>query len=220
MFHTKFLDAIIDELSGSITKDYISEISRFHRIQASPGFHEAIYYVKQVLDQFPGITTQIDTYPADGKTKTWKWTAPLDWRVADGELRLVRPKEELLARFSETPVCIVAHSQSADVIAPLVYVEEGILPKDYRRLDVKGKIVLTTGPTADVHREAVFNQGALGTIHFPPLERRSRHPQVDHPVRNVGGVCGRLDFRGDGLYGSGPVRTGGRPGGRMHLPHH
>ena len=178
MFHTKFRDVIIDELSGSITKDYIAEITRFHRIQASPGFHEAIYYVKQVLDQFPGITTQIETYPADGKTRTWKWTAPLGWRVADGELRLVRPKEELLARFSETPVSIVAHSQSADVIAPLVYVENGILPKDYRRLDVKGKIVLSTGPASDVHREAVFNQGALGTIHFPPLERRSRHPQL------------------------------------------
>jgi aminopeptidase-like protein len=178
MFHTKFRDAIIDELSGSITKDYISEITRFHRIQASPGFHEAIYYVKQVLDQFPDITTQIDTYPADGRTKTWKWTAPLGWRVADGELRLVRPKEELLARFSETPVSIVAHSQSADIIAPLVYVENGILAKDYRRLDVKGKIVLSTGRAADVHREAVFNQGALGTIYFPPLERRSRYPQL------------------------------------------
>ena len=178
MFHTKFRDAIIDELSGSITKDYISEITRFHRIQASPGFHEAIYYVKQILDQFPGITTQIETYPADGKTKTWKWTAPLGWRVADGELRLVRPKEELLARFSETPVSIVAHSQSADIIAPLVYVENGILAKDYRRLDVKGKIVLSTGRAADVHREAVFNQGAIGTIYFPPLERRSRHPQL------------------------------------------
>ncbi|MFX0169714.1 MAG: DUF4910 domain-containing protein [Candidatus Hodarchaeota archaeon] len=178
MFHTKFRDAIINELSGSIMKDYIAEITRFHRIQASPGFHEAIYYVKQVLDQFPGITTQIEAYPADGKTKTWLWTAPLAWRVADGELRLVRPKEELLARFSETPVSIVAHSQSTDVIAPLVYVEEGVRPKDYRRVDVKGKIVLTTGPARDVHREAVFNQGALGCVHFPPLERRSRHPRL------------------------------------------
>ncbi len=178
MFHTKFRNIILEELSGTIAKDYISEISRFHRIQASPGFHDAIYYVKTILDQFPGITTDVEIYPADGKTKIWEWTSPLGWRVADGELYLVSPKHELLARFSETPISVVAHSQSADVIAPLVYVEDGTFEKDYRRIDVKGKIVLTTGRAQEVQKEAVYKRGALGTIHFPSLERRSKHPNL------------------------------------------
>ncbi len=178
MFHTKFHQVIIDELSGTIAKQYISEIIRYHRIQASPGFHDAIYYVKEVLDQFPGITTKIETFPADGKTRTWQWTAPLGWRIADGELRLIRPKKELLARFSEVPVSVVAHSQTADVTAPVIYIEDGTREKDYRRVDVKGKIVLTTGRAQEVQQEAVYGRGALGTIHFPSLERRTEHPNL------------------------------------------
>jgi aminopeptidase-like protein len=178
VFHTTFRETVIGELSGTIAKDYISEIIRFHRIQASPGFHDAIYYVKEVVDQFPGIRTEVEVYPADGKTRTWQWTAPLGWRVADGELHLVSPKQELLARFAETPVSIVAHSQSADVVAPLVYIEDGSSEKDYRRIDVKGKIVLTSGRAQEVQQEAVYKRGALGTIHFPPLERRTKHPNL------------------------------------------
>jgi hypothetical protein len=178
MFHTKFRDVIIDELSGAIAKDYVAEITRFHRIQASPGFHDAIYYVKQVIDQFPGISTHVETYPADGKTRTWEWTAPMGWRIADGELRLVNPKPEILARFSETPVSVVAHSQKADVTAPLVYVEDGTREKDYRKVYVKGKIVLATGRPSLVHKEAVYKHGALGHIYYPPLERRTKHPTL------------------------------------------
>ncbi len=178
MFHTKFRDIIVEELSGTIAKEYVSEIIRFHRIQASPGFHDAIYYVKEVVDQFPGIRTDVEVYPADGSTRTWQWTAPLGWRVADGELYLVSPKHELLTRFAETPVSVVAHSQSADIIAPLVYLEDGTSEKDYRRIKVKGKIVLTSGRAQEVQQEAVIKRGAIGSIHFPPLERRTKHPSL------------------------------------------
>jgi aminopeptidase-like protein len=178
VFHTKFHKIIVEELSGTIAKDYVSEIIRFHRIQASPGFHDAIYYVKEIIDKFPGIRTDVEVYPADGKTKTWQWTAPLGWRVANGELHLVSPQQELLARFAETPVCVVAHSQSADIVAPVVYVEDGTFEKNYRRIDVKGKIVLTSGRAKEVHQEAVYKRGAIGAIHFPPLEKRSKHPNL------------------------------------------
>jgi aminopeptidase-like protein len=178
MFHTKFRNAIIEELSGSIAKEYVSEIIRFHRIQASPGFHDAIYYVKSIIDQFPGLRSEVEVYPADGKTRTWQWTAPLGWRVADGELHLVSPKQEQLTRFAETPVSVIAHSQSVDTVAPVVYLEDGTSEQDYRRINVKGKIVLTTGKAQLVHQEAVVKRGAIGAIHFPPLERRTNQPNL------------------------------------------
>ena len=37
------------ELSGSNAKLYVSQITRFHRIQGSPMFHEAAEYVKSEL---------------------------------------------------------------------------------------------------------------------------------------------------------------------------
>lgn len=178
MFHTTFRDAVIEELSGIIAKRFISEISRFHRIQASPGFLAAVDYAKEQIDLLPGITANIESFVADGSTQTWQWTAPMGWSVTDGELHLIHPHKELLARFSETPVSVVAHSQSANVEAPLVYVEEGRRDQDYKGIVVKDKVVLTTGRARDVHRQAVLNRGALGTIHFPSLERRRHYPNL------------------------------------------
>jgi aminopeptidase-like protein len=207
MFHTTFQNAIIEELSGVIAKQFIGNISRFHRIQASPGFHAAIDYVKEQIDHLPGINTNIESYVADGKTQIWQWTAPMGWRVTDGELYLTHPSKEILARFSEIPVTVVAHSQSADVKAPLVYVEEGTHDQDYKGIVVKDKIVLTTGRARDVHRQAVIKRGALGTIHFPPLERRRNYPDLvlydgiwptAREVDKIGfalGVSGRVGLR-------------------------
>jgi aminopeptidase-like protein len=178
VFHTKFREAILGELSGAIAKNYIADITRFHRIQASPGFNTAVTYVKQLLDQLPNIRASVERFPADGTTRIGEWTAPLGWRVTDGELRLVRPHQELLARFAETPVSVVAHSQSADVEAPLVYVGEGVRVQDYERVNVEGKVVLTTGHAREVHRQAVVDRGALGTIHIPSLERRAQNPNL------------------------------------------
>lgn len=206
MFHTQFRDVIIEELSGTIAKDYISEITRFHRIQASPGFHAAIDYVKTQLDQFPGIKTNVEVFPADGKTRTWQWIAPLGWRVTDGELNLVRPRREILARFTEIPVSVVAHSQSVDIEAPLVYIEDGRREKDYHGIDVEGKIVLTTQRARDVHREAVIQRGAIGTIHYPPLERRSKHPSLV-PYEGIWPIAEEKDKVGFAFAISGSVGT-------------
>jgi hypothetical protein len=178
LFHTHFSDAIIEELSGILTKKNIAELSRFHRIQASPGFHAAIDYLKTQLEKMPGIQMKIETFIADGQTQMWQWTTPMGWRVTDGELFLTYPKRELLARFSETPVCVVAHSRSAELEAPLAFVEEGQKTEHFKGIDVKGKIVLTDGRVRRAHREAVIKRGALGTIHYPSLERRSRYPDL------------------------------------------
>ena len=198
---------VIEELSGSIAKGFISEISRFHRIQASPGFHEAISYVEQQMNQLPGVKTKVSFYPADGSRRTWQWTAPMGWRVNGGELRLIHPHQELITRFSETPVSVVAHSQGVDVKAPLVYVGEGTRESDYQKVDVEGKVVLSSGRARDVHRQAVLRRGALGTVHFPGVERRTHHPDLvqyegiwprKDEVRNMGfafSVSGKTGLR-------------------------
>ncbi len=207
MFHTRFRDAVIGELSGSIAKDFISEITRFHRIQASPGFHEAIMYVQEQMNLLPDVKTDVSVYTADGSTRTWQWTAPMGWRISSGELRLIHPHQELITRFTETPVSVVAHSQGTDVKAPLVYVGEGSRDRDYQKVEVEGKIVLSYGRARDVHRQAVLRRGALGTIHFPSVERRNPHPDlvqyegiwpIRDEVKNVGfafAVSGKAGLR-------------------------
>ena len=178
VFTASFRDVVVEELSGAIAKDYASEICRFHRIQASPGFHRAVAYVKGVLEGLPGLSVRVEEFVADGRTRRGLWTAPLGWQVRDGELSLVKPRREVLVRFDETPTCVVAHSQRADVEAQLVYVGEGTRDKDYRGLKVEGRIVLATGRAWEVHRQAVLRRGALGVIHYPPFERRAGRPDL------------------------------------------
>lgn len=41
----------MDEFSGKIAKDHVIEMSKFHRLQASPYFHDAALYVKGALEK-------------------------------------------------------------------------------------------------------------------------------------------------------------------------
>jgi len=178
VFTASFRDVVVEELSGAIAKNYAAEISRFHRIQASPGFHRAVAYVRGVVNRLPGVSVKVEEFVADGRSRRGLWTAPLGWQVNGGELRLVKPRKEVLARFDETATCVVAHSQRADVEAQLVYVGEGTRDKDYKGLNVEGRIVLATGRAWEVHREAVFKRGALGVVHYLPFERRAGRPDL------------------------------------------
>lgn len=70
-----------DELSGSIAKFYVAQVSRFHRIQGSTMFHEAAEYVKNELLKLDLQDATIEQFPADGKTKYWTYTSPVGWEV-------------------------------------------------------------------------------------------------------------------------------------------
>ena len=48
MFKKSF-EAIRAEFSGQAAKGYVRDITRYHRIQASPGFREAAHYCLQRL---------------------------------------------------------------------------------------------------------------------------------------------------------------------------
>jgi len=65
----RYLDLLLDELSGKIAKDQAVEISKFHRIQASPGFHAAAVYVQEELRRAGIEKVSLEESPADGKTK-------------------------------------------------------------------------------------------------------------------------------------------------------
>ncbi len=152
-------------ISGYIAKDYIANISQYHRIQASPGYHEAILYVRDTLKDL-GYDPVIHKFPADGSTLLFNaWRVPIGWEVRDGELRVVKPEEILLGRFRDTPTLIVAHSGSKPegIEAELVDVGTGMLDEEYK-YDVSGKFVLASGRASIVHEKAVIERGAVGII--------------------------------------------------------
>ncbi len=156
-----------DELSGSVAKSFVAQVSRFHRIQGSTMFHEAAEYVKNELSGLDFQDAVIEQFPADGKTKYWTHTSPIGWEIQSAELRLVEPEEKLLCTYEDCPQSLHTFSKATPVkgvTAELVDVGKGTKQKDYEGKNVKGKFVLATGRARLVHQQAVYKHGAAGVI--------------------------------------------------------
>ena len=171
------MDLLFDELSGKIAKDHAVEISKFHRIQASPGFHAAAVYVQEELRRAGIEKVLMEEFPADGKTKYWTYDTIISWWAEKGEIRMVEPVEELLGRFEELPVSLATHSKGANVTAEVVDVGVGDRDEDYEGKDLEGKIAIVSGMARVTHVKAVEN-GAIGTIHHPPWNRAAKYPDL------------------------------------------
>lgn len=154
-----------DECSGVAAYQTVADISRYHRIQASPGFRRAAEYVYEQLTA-AGIPSEILRYPADAETTFWGVRSFQEWEARAGVLHLIEPEGQArkLADYRQTPISLIQRSVAFDGEAEVVAVEKGDTPAEYEGLDVSGKIVLTRGNVHRVHDLAVRRRGALGII--------------------------------------------------------
>ncbi|MGY5873503.1 MAG: DUF4910 domain-containing protein [Candidatus Thorarchaeota archaeon] len=172
MLPEEIVKVVTDTISGIRAKGYVQSISTHHRIQASPGLHDAVMYLKKEINGLTGVDVKLHEYPADGKTTIGTWEAVHGWEPKSGKLTLIEPEEELLADFTAEPISLIAHSTSTDIEAEVVYVGKGVSAEDYEGKDVKGKIVLTEGLARLVHKIACGKMGAAGLLTFvPPSDR-------------------------------------------------
>jgi len=190
-----------DELSGSIAKSYVAQVTRFHRVQASTMFHEAAEYVKSELLKMGLKDVTIEQFPADGKHRYWTHTSPMGWTARSAELRVVEPEENLLANYDDTAQSLHTYSKRTPpegVTAELVDVGAGTKPKDYEGKDIKGKFVLAAGPRARlVHEQAVYKLGAVGVItdscyEFPNVRESLDIPDA-HAYQSIWPVAEDID---------------------------
>jgi aminopeptidase YwaD len=173
----KYVNLLLDELSGKIAKDYTFDIAKYHRVQASPGFHEAAIYVQEQLKKIGLSKVAIEQFPADGKTKYWAYDAIISWRVSQAEIRMVEPENLILGRFNELPMSLATHSNSADVTAEVIDIGDGSKDEDYSGKNITGKIALVSGGARSAHIKSV-EHGALGSIHHPPWNRAAEYPDL------------------------------------------
>ena len=179
IFDDKVSKELLNELSGEIAKEYVTNISMFDRIQASEGWDFAANYIIEKLKGFGIKNYGIDSHPSDGELRYYTWLTPPGWKVEDGELWIVEPFVRRIACYREVPSSLVKHSCSADVEkAEIVYIKNGDDPSSYEGIDVKGKIVLSQSYAGNVHREAVIKRGALGVITFLPFNEREDYPEL------------------------------------------
>jgi aminopeptidase YwaD len=168
------------EVSGQSAFNFLSEISRYHRIQASPGIREAVEWAVESMKSH-GLDAEVHSYPADGTSYLWSDHLFKEWSCEDAELRLVEPEEEAqpLALWSETKHSLIERCHPTPregVEAEVVVLEKGEEVSDYKNVDVRGKVVVTNGDVARVHELAVKRYGAIGIIFdgmslYPPIRR-------------------------------------------------
>ncbi|MBN2335895.1 DUF4910 domain-containing protein [Candidatus Bathyarchaeota archaeon] len=169
------------EVSGDITYNYVAEISRHHRIQASPGLRDAARFAVETW-KAAGIDASIHSYPADGRSLAWSSLMFKEWDCFDAELKLVEPEEKavFLARWGEAKLSLIQRSHPTPpdgVEAEVVYVGKGEEESDYKKLDVAGRMVLTDGDVMRVHRLAVEERGAVGIIYYGTWVREPELPE-------------------------------------------
>jgi len=170
------------EASGANAKQSVEQICKYHRIQSSPGIHDA---AKCCLDIFRmhDLDGRILSYPADGKTPYGTVPAQKEWSIFDAELRIIEPKafSKTLCSFNENKLSIIQRSCSTPqdgIACELVALESGEEAREYRGLDLRGKIVLASGDIERVHSLAVQEHGAIGIVTdritpIPPIRKRT-----------------------------------------------
>lgn len=179
------------ELSGQKCRDHVQMISRYHRIQASPGYRAAAEACLVTLQE-SGLPARIQTYPATGRDWSWAHLTPQEWNCEEAELWLLGPKgapTERLAWYDEVNLSIIQRSDSTPaggVTAALAAVENGADPAVWTRQDLRGKIVLVGD--GDIHRMLRFAQqaGAVGLV----TDRMTYNP----PTRPPGDLADALQY--------------------------
>ena len=175
------LEELKRALSGERALNYVSELVRYHRIQASPGFHAAAEWVISKLEEF-GLTSRLLTFPASYSTRYWAAQLFQEWEATRGVLRLVEPKdqERVLADWAECELALIQRSAPADCEAEVVLLEDGEEQEEYEGLNLQGKVVLTKGDLERVRELAVERAGAVGII-FDGLRELGVRERLDLP---------------------------------------
>jgi aminopeptidase YwaD len=167
------VSALAGEINGAIAKDTITELARYHRVQASSGFSRAATFIAAKAREYGLEQVQIERFPADGQktyytlksTPGWETERAELWEVGREAGRETGPRKKV-ADWEEMRVALADYSQSADVTAELVDVGAGVTAKDYEGKDVKGKIVLAGGNVASAHKLACDERGAAGVLSY------------------------------------------------------
>jgi len=172
------LEKLKKEVSGEIAFNFVSEISRYHRIQASPGLRESVRYAVNTMRNL-SLDAEVHSYRADGETYSWSSHLFKEWNCNDAELRLTEPVEHArpLALWSETKLSLIERSHptpSGGYEGEVVALDKGENEAEYNNFDVRDKIVITGGDVARVYELAVNRHGARGIIYdgmrtYPPV---------------------------------------------------
>jgi len=151
----KLWQTLTNELSGDIAFDLLRQLTLYHAPNGgSEGFRLEAEWVAGKAREVGLEDVRIYWLKSSGR----------GWTLRAGEAWLIEPIERKLGDVRETPLRVAVNSRTTDVTAELIDVGAGTKDADYEGNDVKGKIVLASGPPGAVQEEAVWKRGAFGII--------------------------------------------------------
>lgn len=146
--------SLVNEISGDRAYENVRFLTHFHRTGGSKDFFSAAEWIRGAA-----VAAGLE----DVKLVRQKWEGR-GWSCSFGEAWILEPEEQKLAAYAEVAVSIADNSRTTHVTAELIDVGAGLADADYQGKDVRGKVVLASGGAGAVHREAVWERGALGVI--------------------------------------------------------
>ncbi|MFQ6117610.1 MAG: DUF4910 domain-containing protein, partial [Candidatus Bipolaricaulia bacterium] len=176
---SKIIEPLRAELSGERALDLVSAITRYHRIQASPGFRAAAEFARERLESF-GLKAELLSFPAEYGTRYWSLNMFPEWEADRGKLALIEPEERPLADYGECQLALIQRSGPAGLETELILLEDGEELEEYEGLDLQGKAVLTKGDIRRVYELAVERYGAAGIV-FDGLRELPIRQRLDLP---------------------------------------
>jgi hypothetical protein len=193
--------ALIQNSSGDLAHNYVSQFALWDRTRATPGFRAAAEWVAAQAKSFGLEQVRLEHFLADGRTRYFGVTPGPAWRVKHAELWLAAPDNIRLTTYSELPMSLARNSTSANVEAELVDVGVGLAESDYQQ-NVRGKVVLSSSDPAVIFEKAVRQHGAAGIISYWTVPT-----VIDSPNRQPGEFVDQVGWAGL------PVADAGAPQG-------
>ena len=154
------LNAIAQHVSGAQAHNHVLEMCPYERNRPAEeyqGTYREAAYAEAKAKEYGFSDVHIERFPLGSK----------QWDGEMAELWVTEPgPPQLITRYRDIPTTLATGSRNGDVTAELIYVGRGDTAEDYKGKDVKGKIVLASGPVGAAHNLAVRQFGAEGVVSF------------------------------------------------------
>jgi len=158
------LKTMYESFSQTNARRLIKILTNYHRVPGSNGIIDAAHELERWLKSY-GVAVNVEYFRVDGSIRYFAYTTPIGWEIYDAYIKLIKPKEEILHRFIDSPTMVLTYSPPGKVEGEVVYVGRGVYSEDYKDVDVEGKVVLAWGSPAYAYRQAC-GRGAVGFIYF------------------------------------------------------
>lgn len=149
------LDELIGEASGERAFNHIIEMSAYNRVRPVDEYSGLLAESEYVLAKLQEYGIESADVELVGKTSTWKGLVGKLWEVS--------PRYTKIVDYEDLPLFLASGSKDAKLEADLVWVGDG-RSIDPEKVDLKGKIGLTSGSLRNLNRLMEF--GLEGLVSF------------------------------------------------------